>query len=452
LLEIAPVLTSARWMTPLALIALTLNVGCQSNDPAAADGGAQLAPADFDAVTEREPASADASGDEDASSSAAADAAQADAAQASADDPAGRSGEAENAGMNGSAGDDAAPQASAANGDSANGAGSTNEENASRDRAVVDAMVGQVNGEPIYAGEVFKSIGEEQLKRLGESQPRLAFRQRARELIVSELRSRVTNSLLLKEAERDLSERERRGLKARMREERKKILRQHGGVRALAEKRLQEKTGRTIEEEIEARRKSMLIERYMHKKFRPRVHVGRRDVERYYQDHYNEYNPTPEVTVRLILARDAETADRVQEALSSGEPFKEVARQYSDVRAEQGGLMPSFQIDGSFEEFDSLRWPALNKAVRNLEEGEHSDRIELDAGAAWVKLEELESGEGQSLQEVFLQIQQKLRSQKLNRLQQRHIQELMEDGNFTPIDQMVQDLLKVAMARYAQPR
>jgi len=53
---------------------------------------------------------------------------------------------------------------------------------------------------------------------------------------------------------------------------------------------------------------------------------------------------------------------------------------------------------------------------------------------------------------VFLQIQQKLRSQKLNRLQQRHIQELMEDGNFTPIDQMVQDLLKVAMARYAQPR
>ena len=64
----------------------------------------------------------------------------------------------------------------------------------------VDAMVGQVNGKPIYASTVFESIFE-QLAALGRSLPRAEFRQRAGQLIEARLGQIVTDALILGEAE-----------------------------------------------------------------------------------------------------------------------------------------------------------------------------------------------------------------------------------------------------------
>ncbi len=76
----------------------------------------------------------------------------------------------------------------------------------------VAGMVGQVNGQAIYADDVFEPM-HEQLRALGQSLSRQDFRQRAEVLIRGRLDQIMTDSLILGEAQRDLSERERQGLK-----------------------------------------------------------------------------------------------------------------------------------------------------------------------------------------------------------------------------------------------
>lgn len=323
------------------------------------------------------------------------------------------------------------------------------EGDAGEGRLVVDAMVGQVNGKPIYASEIFKSIGEQQLRRLGRTQNRLRFRREVERLIFAELQSRITNALILREAERELSEREKKGLRGYVQQERQKILSQHEGVLAKAEAGVLRRTGRTLEEELEARRQSLLVEKYRREKLFPRVHVTRQEVERYYRDHYDEFNEPATATVRIIKVSDERTAEAVSRALAEGTPFEEVARRHSEVLASRGGQVPEFRLDE-----DALRWPAVVERVRELEPGERSERIAVEEGEAWawVKLEALNGGSSQSLEDVFLQIERRLQGQKFGRLSRQYIRRLMEEGNFTPVDRMARELIEVAMARYARPR
>jgi parvulin-like peptidyl-prolyl isomerase len=317
---------------------------------------------------------------------------------------------------------------------------------------VVDAMVGQVNGKPIYASEVFRVIGDDVLARLGREKPRLEFQRDAAELIANELRSRVTNAVILAEAERGLTEQEQMGLLGFIKQQREEILSRYGGVLALAEAGILRDTGRTLDEELEARRQRLLTDKYLREKLYPKIHVNRREVERYYADHPEEFNPAPTVTVRLILVTDEKRAELVDDALKQDASFESVAKQYSSFRADAGGLLPPFQISGPLSSFSSLSFPQLNEAARTLKEGEHSPRVKLDKGFGWVKIEKLVGGESRTLEQAFLEIEARLKGQKFNALSRRYLDQLMRSGNYTPIEDMAAALLNVAMSRYARPQ
>lgn len=315
---------------------------------------------------------------------------------------------------------------------------------------VVDAMVGQVNGKPIYASEVFRSIGEEVLERLGQTKPRLAFQQDAMDLIANELRARVTNAMILAEAERTLSEQEKLGLLGYLKQQREEIISRYGGgVQALAEEELLKRTGRTLEEELEVRRQKLLSDKFLGEKLRPRIVVTRKEVERYYQDKISEFNPPPSAELRIIVVTNDEDAATVAKALAEGASFEAVAREYSRYNQSEGGLL---KYEGRLAEFKELGIEPINERVRQLRPGEQSSQIDLERGAAWVRLEKLETGEGRSLQDVFLDIEARLRSQKFNTLSRKHLDELLRNGNYTPVDQMARALLDVAMTRFARPQ
>lgn len=317
----------------------------------------------------------------------------------------------------------------------------------------VDAMVGQVNGKPIYASAIFKGIGEEQLQRIGQSQPRLVFRSEAERLIYADLRSRVTNAMILAEAERGLSEREQLGLLGYLKQEREKILANFGaGVAARAEDELMKEKGHGIADELEARRQELLTQKYLREKLYPKVFVTRQEVERYYNDHYDEFNPSPTVTLRVLIVRDEKTADQVDAALKADESFEKVTGQYGIFRAPQAGLMEPQKLDSKLSESNLLSWPQLNEKIRNLAVGQHTDRTKIDPGYGWVALEKLEGGEKKSLQDVYLQVEAGLRNRKFNALSRKYTEQLLENGNYTPIQQMSAALLDVAMTRYARPQ
>lgn len=302
----------------------------------------------------------------------------------------------------------------------------------------VDAMVGQINGKPVYASSVLGAIGEDVLDQIGRNNSRFAFREQAERLIGSEIERRVVDALILAEAEKDLDEEQHHQLLAYMEKEREKILAQHLGSQALAEQALQKELGHGLDRELELRRQRALIDRYRFEKLRPQIVVTRRDVERYYRDNYDEYNEAPSVEVEVVFVSDAATADQVEAALESGVAFEDLDQRVSSITA-----------DGEVDQFSALRWEPLNDAVRKLEVGEHTPRVEVEGGYAWARLADVKGGASQSIKEVFLDIERRLQAAQSNELWRRHINNLLQRGNFTPLDEMTRALLEVAMSRHA---
>ncbi|MBI1374117.1 MAG: hypothetical protein GC159_15470 [Phycisphaera sp.] len=317
---------------------------------------------------------------------------------------------------------------------------------------IVDAMVGQVNGKPIYANEVIERIGEEQLRRLGTSLPRLGFQQEAFKLVDAELRSHVQNEMLLAEAERNLTEQEQLGLASLKQKRREELLAKYGGgVLAEAERNIQKEEGHTLEVELERWRQKVIVDKFMRDEIQPKIHVNRREVERYYRNHEKEFNPTPSVTVRVIIVTDPNVADEVDAALNAGKPFADVAKEYSRFRADKGGLMDTFKLEGPMNEFSALAWKEMNEKVRTLKAGQHSDRTKIAPGFGWAMVDSLEQGEAKGLQEVFIDIENRIRGNKFRLEQNKYLVELLRNGNYTSVELMLRGIMDVVMTRYAQP-
>jgi hypothetical protein len=311
----------------------------------------------------------------------------------------------------------------------------------------VDAMVGQINGRPVYAGEVFASMNEEQLERRGATTPPSQFRRELSRELTEQLVARIQNELVIAEAEAGLTEHQQIGLLGIIKMEREKLIARFGGALALAADGVRQQYGMSIDEFLERRRQEILLDKYLREKLWPNIHVTRRHVEHYYQVHYDEFNPPPRVTLRLITTDDAPNAEEVDAALRDGEDFAEVAGRYSTFRAADGGLI---EATSTLKGFSALRWDAVNEAVRELSPGDRSERLMLGDGYAWVYLESVDANESRSLAEAYLEIEQLLKVQRFNQLSQQYMADLMRQGNYTPLEQMRDGLLAVAMSRYAQ--
>lgn len=311
----------------------------------------------------------------------------------------------------------------------------------------VAGMIGQVNGRPIYAHQVLRPMHEE-LAALGQRLGRDGFRRRAEPMIHERLAEIVQNALILAEAERDLSDRERQGLSVIMQRVREDKLRRYGrGSRAVADRVLRERTGQGLERTLEDRRQQLLVERYMQRTVWPRVNVARRDVERYYHDNHGEFNPPPTRTLRVIRA-DAQAAESVRERLEAGEPFAEVAgdRQLNAYRPGDGGLMADAPGDEVFGH------EPVNEAMRELDEGEHAGPIDVGDEMWFIYIEQIDRPEARPLKEVQREIEQRLRMQQLNELSSTYYQELLERGSYNPLEQMAGRLVEIAVNRYAPAR
>ncbi len=322
------------------------------------------------------------------------------------------------------------------------------------DALTVDAMVGQINGRPIYASQVFNQIGPDQLQRLGASVPRVSFREDVTRQIYAYLRQMVTDELVIAEAEQSLTEQEQMGLLHMLKLEREKILARFFGVPSIARQRLQTEKGMTLEEYLESQRQAFLVQKYLADRIWPKVHVTRREVERHYRENHKQFNPEPSVVLRIIIVLSEDQADDVDRALNEGKPFERVAGDYSAFRRSDGGLMPTYQA--RLDTFDKFKgdFEPFNEPVRQLTAGRHSPRIAVtvrgNPGFGWVYLEKVEGMEAKQLADVYLRIENTLRKRKFDELSRRYMGELVDKGNYTPVEEMLIPLVEVAMNRYAQ--
>ena len=312
-------------------------------------------------------------------------------------------------------------------------------------RYPLDAMVGQVNGRPIFARRVLGPLHEE-LVNLGEQLPAPMFRDQAAGLIAGQLDQIVTEALILAEAERDLTRRERQGVAHMVREHERELIRRHGrGSRALADATLLERTGRNLAQSLRDYREAVIVQRHVHKHLHPRVNVTRRHIQRHYDQNRDTYQPPARRTLRVILVGDTTEAAAVTERLDDGEPFHDIAADESlnAYRAHDGGELA---VTGS----DPLAHAALNEALARLEPGKHVGPIRGGESYWFLTLEKVEQPPTRTLREAQLEIQRRLEREQFERLSRNYRDQLYETGSYNPIPEMADALLEIAVTRYAR--
>lgn len=338
----------------------------------------------------------------------------------------------------------AAPAASQPAEESASQSNAASPASAQSQDYAVAGMVGQVNGQPIYADHVFKPL-EDQLAALGRRLPAGEFRRQATGLIAGRLNQIVTDALILGEAERDLSETERLGLKEVVKNRREELLRKHGGGSpAVAEAVLLQETGKGLAKTLQDYRQEVLVQRYLRQRLVPRINVSRRDIERYYRENHAQFNPPATRTLRLIRAADSDTASQITQQLEGGEAFADVAgSKLNQFQPDRGGLMENAPGDEVFG------FPELNEALVTLKEGQFAGPIDT-GGAQWfIYCQKLDRPGAQSLREAQRQIERTLWNQQFRTLSENYRQKLFEEGSYNSLVDMTDSLVDIAVSRYA---
>ncbi|MEQ9461042.1 MAG: peptidylprolyl isomerase [Phycisphaeraceae bacterium] len=306
---------------------------------------------------------------------------------------------------------------------------------------VIDGMVGQVNGRAIYARTVLEPI-EQQLAQIATRQSERDFEGLARSLVLGRIQEIVQNQLILAAAERDLDDRGRQMLDAMLRFKREEFIREYGrGSLAIAEQQLMLREEVTLNKKIEDFRQTWLIRNFQMKNLRPLIEVRRRDIERYYRENIDRFNPPVEQSVRLIRVKTAEDADRVVASLEAGYSFEEVAATAINQML-GGGVFTGLMGD------TPLRQDELNHAIASLEPGGWTGPIDLPAGKTFIQLLTRTEPDRQSLTDAQKEIREILLTQQLRELSVKYQSRLIAEASHTPIEAMTLAVMEIVMTRY----
>ncbi|MEM9882864.1 MAG: peptidylprolyl isomerase [Planctomycetota bacterium] len=315
---------------------------------------------------------------------------------------------------------------------------------ADADATPVEAMVGQIAGRPIYAHHVLEGM-EQQLATLGRRLPARAFREQATALIFEQVRGLVRDALIRDEADRALTPQQRFQLDFFVDYQREELLRKYGrGSRALAERAILEETGVSFAQNLRDLRTQAVISTYLDQNLRPLIDVNRRDIERYYRDNAETFNPPAKRALRLIYVGNDEDAAWFRQRLDAGEPFVSLML---DDRNLNPNRTTALEVEGDGTMFG----PTIDPAVMDLEEGQWAGPLaNPERGQRWfVFVESLDRPAGRSLFEAQVEIERALRIRRERELQIELGERLRENASFTDEMRMTEAVVEIAAARYA---
>jgi len=315
----------------------------------------------------------------------------------------------------------------------------------------VDALVGQINGKPIYADDFLKGMSD-RLIQLGQMPDRPAARRELLKLVSQRFDDEVNNRLIISEAESSIPPEAREGLFAWLRQMQEQEIASRGGTYTEATASLQEQFDMTVEEFIERRRNEALAGDLIRKKIEPRAIVTWRDIERAYEKARESYAPGATITIgriTLITKDDAAKIEEVKAQFAAGRSFAEVAH---DLGLANDGAWRSEKLgEKGIEGIEGLR-PEVIERLKALDVGQVSEPFELGGGTWWVSVLAIDRPPARSLWEpgVQLRIRSELHNQRMMHEQIKYFEALRSRWISDDIDQMRLRLLDIAIQRYLQ--
>ena len=303
---------------------------------------------------------------------------------------------------------------------------------------VVAASLLQVNDKFITLQQVLHPV-RQQLQRLGKSlKTEGEFRQQGSDMIDHEVRNQIEQMLLFGEADKRLSDEEKKVVQEELDEQARRIVAQIGSRAQFARELAQEGTDLTTW--TEDMKRALTIEAFIHRRFSRRVDVDGRTMLKFYREHRDRWQKKERVRMQVIAApfdsfldpraaRDeaarreavAKAHEQIAQAkaeLDKGEGFDAVAKKYDrGPMAAQGGLWPLMER-GSFRS-GQVEDVAFKQGV-----GAVSDIIDTSQGYYIVKTIQLEPATEQTFDKVQTEIEAELRKAQYQTLTSDYLKEL----------------------------
>ncbi len=176
-------------------------------------------------------------------------------------------------------------------------------------------------------------------------------------------------------------------------------------------------------------KEQMILSSLVNQEVRSKIFLMPEDLDKYYQEHMDRFSmgekkhllsiflSVPEKAEQEeILARNR-LADELRQRALSGEPFRDLAVQYSDGReAKEGG-------DLGYLSHDDLR-NEMSTAVAAMKPGDVSPVIRINEGFVLLKVEDVHSASHTPFEEVKDKIQDELYQEKLKQRYDAWLKEL----------------------------
>ncbi|MCK4874055.1 MAG: hypothetical protein KAS72_15135 [Phycisphaerales bacterium] len=329
-------------------------------------------------------------------------------------------------------------------------------------RRVVDALVGQINGRPIYASEVLAPL-DARLRSDGrlvaEGEMTISqFKRDAGQSIIRRLQDLIRNEVFLTEAETSIDDEQRQALLGWLKQQiRARRISLSGGSVEAAQRDVLAEYEMSLDQYVDETANAELIRRELDEEVFGRIRVTWREIERAYYEQQERFNPPRSVRVRLLtMLNDEEERAAVGEALARGESLGEIIE--SDeisllyLRRDAGLVTGPLDFELAeltcFDEAEGLG--PFNEALRTLAEGEVSSPIEFLSGAAvgWVCIEEVVDPAPVSLYDAQQLLREEILREKILREQNRFIGELTPRTSHTDLGVMARLLLELAQQRH----
>jgi hypothetical protein len=313
---------------------------------------------------------------------------------------------------------------------------------------IVDSLIGQVNGRPIFADEILSPLMS-QLNAEYKKRPWPDFRMVLVQLVSQQIEAVLRNELFLAEARASLSEQEQMGFLAWMNNFRGEEIGRRGGVQSEANSQMLAEEGKTIDEYVKQQEEQALIQHLLSKQVNPNAVVSWRDVERAWDQQQGDYNKKSTVTlgrIRLRTEGNEEQLKLIQAEFEAGDPFAVVA---TSAGMPDDGVWDTFEMGpGGVTDIELAEF--YKPHLEGLESGQTSAPFERGPRTMWISVIDVNQPEVHSLfdQEIQQSLYQEISNRRYHEAQNEFVNSLMKKGIYDDLQAMQQKLIDIALSRF----
>ncbi|MCS7280192.1 MAG: peptidylprolyl isomerase [Desulfobacterota bacterium] len=177
-----------------------------------------------------------------------------------------------------------------------------------------------------------------------------------------------------------------------------------------------------FQEKLAEIREQLLIDMLVKKRLE-KAEIKEEEIRKYYEENKEQFKKPPEINTRHILLRTAEEAKQIQERLSKGEDFVELAKKYSiDPAAKTTGGEIGYHPKGTLvPEYEE-------EAFKLKKVGQISGIVKTRFGYHIIRLEGIKPPSYASYEEVREIIRQKLLQEKRGKMLEDYFAELKNNA------------------------